>query len=117
MPLVEVTGGVLTVAGDAKPWVEGEVLAFDDSFEHTARNDGEETHVALLVDICARQPRQDFSRAFPSCQRIPHAPCAMLWLAHMLIGGRLALVIRCSDSPVFVSGNPRMLHEDRVKYS
>ena len=40
----------LRVAQDERPWSEGKVLAFDDSFEHEVFHRGEKTRVVLVVD-------------------------------------------------------------------
>ena len=42
--------GALRVAGEARSWVEGECLVFDDSFEHEAWNDSDAVRVVLIVD-------------------------------------------------------------------
>lgn len=40
----------LRVSHDQRPWNQGKVLAFDDSFEHEVFHQGEETRVVLVVD-------------------------------------------------------------------
>ena len=37
--------------GPARPWVEGEVLLFDDSFEHEVWNDTEAARLVLIIDL------------------------------------------------------------------
>jgi aspartate beta-hydroxylase len=41
----------LTVAGDTRSWREGRCLAFDDSFVHEVRHDGQQSRVVLSVDL------------------------------------------------------------------
>ena len=50
--------------GDAPPrrWAEGEVLLFDDSFEHEVWNETEQPRVVLIVDIWHPQLRSDAER-------------------------------------------------------
>jgi beta-hydroxylase len=45
------TGCGLKVNGETRVWREGEVLVFDDRFEHEAWNDNEEERVVFLVDF------------------------------------------------------------------
>jgi aspartate beta-hydroxylase len=43
--------GALRVGNEERPWVEGEMLMFDDSIEHEAWNKSEEERVVLLFEI------------------------------------------------------------------
>jgi aspartyl/asparaginyl beta-hydroxylase (cupin superfamily) len=43
--------GALRVGNEERPWVEGEMLIFDDSMEHEAWNTSEEERVVLLFEI------------------------------------------------------------------
>lgn len=43
--------GALRVGSEQRPWVEGEMLIFDDSMEHEAWNDSDEERVVLLFEI------------------------------------------------------------------
>jgi len=43
--------GAIRVGNEARPWVEGEMLIFDDSMLHEAWNDSDEERVVLLFDI------------------------------------------------------------------
>jgi aspartyl/asparaginyl beta-hydroxylase (cupin superfamily) len=43
--------GALRVGNEERPWVEGEMLVFDDSMEHEAWNTSEEERVVLLFEI------------------------------------------------------------------
>jgi len=40
----------LTVAGEQRPWHEGECLIFDDTYEHEARNDATSDRIIVLMD-------------------------------------------------------------------
>mmetsp|Transcript_50406 Transcript_50406/g.129845 ORF Transcript_50406/g.129845 Transcript_50406/m.129845 type:complete len:591 (-) Transcript_50406:153-1925(-) len=42
---------VVTVAGESRHWHEGHVLAFDDSFEHSLRFEGEGEWIVLSMDV------------------------------------------------------------------
>ena len=51
-PLFVPEESFLRVAGDPRPWEEGKMIVFDDSFEHEAANlSKEEERVILLIDI------------------------------------------------------------------
>ena len=42
----------LRVAGDPRPWLEGEMMVFDDSYEHEAANlSSDKERVIFLLDI------------------------------------------------------------------
>lgn len=41
----------MAVGGEARRWEEGEVLLFDDSFEHEVRNDTDSPRLVLIVDL------------------------------------------------------------------
>ncbi len=43
--------GAIRVCDEQRSWTEGECLIFDDSFEHEAWNDSDETRVVLILDI------------------------------------------------------------------
>jgi ornithine lipid ester-linked acyl 2-hydroxylase len=43
-----------TVGAERKTWGEGELFVFDDTWLHSARNDGEHDRVILIVDFLAR---------------------------------------------------------------
>ncbi|MFZ9086715.1 MAG: aspartyl/asparaginyl beta-hydroxylase domain-containing protein, partial [Steroidobacteraceae bacterium] len=43
--------GALRVGNEAHPWVEGEMLIFDDSIEHEAWNDSDQERVVLLFEV------------------------------------------------------------------
>jgi aspartyl/asparaginyl beta-hydroxylase (cupin superfamily) len=48
---IDIPGGELTVAGENYCWKEAEIVVFDDSFLHSARNDSEKVRVVLLFSI------------------------------------------------------------------
>lgn len=50
LPLVVPDGCALRVAGDARAWQEGRVMAFDDTYEHDAWNDSDLPRAILLLD-------------------------------------------------------------------
>lgn len=54
--------GALRVGNEERPWVEGEMLIFDDSIEHEAWNNSDQERVILLFEIwrpeITRQERQ-----------------------------------------------------------
>jgi beta-hydroxylase len=41
----------LRVGNEVRNWVEGECLIFDDTFEHEAWNNSNETRIVLLLDF------------------------------------------------------------------
>ena len=51
-PLFVPDEAFLRVAGDPRPWTEGKMIIFDDSYEHEAANLSEQDErVILLIDI------------------------------------------------------------------
>jgi tetratricopeptide (TPR) repeat protein len=50
LPLIIPDGCGIRISDEEKHWAEGEVLAFDDSFEHEAWNRGESTRVVLIFE-------------------------------------------------------------------
>ena len=51
LPLILPPGCGFRVGGETRAWREGELLVFDDSIEHEARNDGDELRVVLIFDV------------------------------------------------------------------
>jgi hypothetical protein len=51
LPLIVPDGCWLRVGNETRRWEEGKLLIFDDSFEHEARNESNETRIVLLFDI------------------------------------------------------------------
>lgn len=50
LPLIVPEGCALRVAGEARAWQEGRVMAFDDTYEHEAWNDSDHPRAILLLD-------------------------------------------------------------------
>lgn len=50
LPLLVPRDCALNVGGETHVWREGEIVAFDDTFEHEAWNRGDRTRVVLIVD-------------------------------------------------------------------
>ena len=50
LPLIVPEDCALRVAGEARPWQEGQGLVFDDTYEHEAWNHSDQTRVILLMD-------------------------------------------------------------------
>jgi aspartate beta-hydroxylase len=51
LPLITPPNCRLRVGSEVRPWVEGELLLFDDTVEHEAWNDSEQLRVVLLFDF------------------------------------------------------------------
>ena len=51
LPLIVPEGCGIRVGNDVRHWREGEVLVFDDTVEHEAWNDSQQTRVVLIFDI------------------------------------------------------------------
>jgi aspartyl/asparaginyl beta-hydroxylase (cupin superfamily) len=51
LPLIVPEGCRFRVGNEVRPWEEGKLLIFDDSFEHEAFNDGTSRRVVLLFEI------------------------------------------------------------------
>ena len=51
LPLIVPEGCRFRVGNEVRPWEEGKLLIFDDSFEHEAWNDGTSRRVVLLFEI------------------------------------------------------------------
>jgi aspartyl/asparaginyl beta-hydroxylase (cupin superfamily) len=51
LPLIVPPGCGFRVGNEAREWVEGKLLVFDDTIEHEAWNDGNEDRVVLIFDI------------------------------------------------------------------
>ena len=68
-PLFVPEEAYLRVAGDPRPWSEGKMIVFDDSYEHEAANLSEtEQRVILLIDIwhpeLVKEERAEIERMF-----------------------------------------------------
>jgi beta-hydroxylase len=55
----------ITVGGESRPWSNGQSLVFDDTYQHEAWNDTDETRVVLFVDVIRplRQPMRAVNAA------------------------------------------------------
>ena len=51
LPLVVPAGCRFRVGNETREWVEGQAWAFDDSIDHEAWNDSDQTRVILLFDV------------------------------------------------------------------
>jgi aspartyl/asparaginyl beta-hydroxylase (cupin superfamily) len=51
LPLVIPEGCAFRVGSDTRPWQKGKAWVFDDTIEHEAWNDSEETRIILIFDI------------------------------------------------------------------
>ncbi|RZM20875.1 MAG: aspartyl/asparaginyl beta-hydroxylase domain-containing protein [Sphingomonas sp.] len=51
LPLIAPEGCALRVGAETRTWRTGEILIFDDSFEHEAWNRGTETRIVLLFEV------------------------------------------------------------------
>ena len=51
LPLMGVEGSRLRVGSEVRQQVEGKAYVFDDSFEHEAWHDGNETRLILIADF------------------------------------------------------------------
>lgn len=51
LPLIVPDGCSFRVGNDEREWAEGELLIFDDSIEHEARNDSSQLRVVLIFDV------------------------------------------------------------------
>jgi len=52
----------IIVGGESRRWLEGEVLLFDDSFEHAVHNETEEARLVLIVDMWHPELQSDAQR-------------------------------------------------------
>lgn len=68
LPIIAPPGCALRVGADTHEWREGELVIFDDSFEHEAWNRGTSTRTVLLFEIwkpeIAPDERADLTRLF-----------------------------------------------------
>lgn len=69
--------GALKAAGEARAWQEGRLMMFDDSFEHEAWNDSDQTRVVLIFDTwnphLSEIEREAFRRVLGTAQRFERA--------------------------------------------
>lgn len=64
LPLVVPEGCALCVAGEARAWQEGRVMAFDDTYEHEAWNDSDHPRAILLLDAWSPHLNESERQAF-----------------------------------------------------
>jgi aspartyl/asparaginyl beta-hydroxylase (cupin superfamily) len=65
------------VGFDRRTWTEGELLIFDDTIEHTARNDSDQLRVILIFDVwnpLLAPEERDLVRALADATRAFNAP-------------------------------------------
>ena len=73
LPLVvPLNCGALQVRGEPRPWVEGQIMAFDDAMLHEAWNDSDDTRAVLIFDVWNPQlsvaEREAFSDVLQAAQ-------------------------------------------------
>jgi aspartate beta-hydroxylase len=51
LALVAPQGSKMIITKEPKQWMEGECFVFDDSFEHEAINDSDQSRIVLIVDV------------------------------------------------------------------
>jgi len=66
LPLVVPEGCEFRVGGEARLWREGELMIFDDTVIHEARNDGASDRIVLIFDIWRPELNPDERRAIVS---------------------------------------------------
>ncbi len=59
LPLIAPKGCWLRVGNQVREWTDGEMLIFDDTIEHEAKNPTSETRVVLIFDIWRPELRED----------------------------------------------------------
>jgi len=69
LPLIVPDGCAMRVGDRTRPWRTGELAVFDDSVEHEAWNDSDETRVILLFDVARPELEDDEARAIDLCFR------------------------------------------------
>jgi aspartate beta-hydroxylase len=69
LPLIVPDDCAMRVGDETRPWREGELTLFDDSVEHEAWNDSDETRVVLLFDVARPELDADEARAVDLCFR------------------------------------------------
>lgn len=78
LPLIVPPGCWLRVGNETREWKEGELLIFDDSFEHEAKNPAAELRVILLFDIwrpeLTEEERSGISSIFDAIDQFSGVP-------------------------------------------
>lgn len=76
LPLIVPEKCTYRVGFEHRAWKEGEILIFDDTLEHTARNDSDELRVVLIFDVwnpLLAPEERDVVRALTRASRMPLA--------------------------------------------
>jgi aspartyl/asparaginyl beta-hydroxylase (cupin superfamily) len=78
LPLIVPDGCWLRVGNETRQWREGELMIFDDSFEHEAKNDSGEMRIVLLFDIWRPElnanEQAGISKIFETIAAFTHLP-------------------------------------------
>jgi len=78
LPLIVPRGCWLRVGNETREWKEGQLLIFDDSIEHEAKNPSGELRIILLFDVwrpeLAEEERQAISAIFGAIDRFRGVP-------------------------------------------
>ena len=69
LPLIVPEGCAMRVGNETRPWRTGELTLFDDSVEHEAWNDSDDTRVILLFDVARPELDPQEARAVDLCFR------------------------------------------------
>jgi aspartate beta-hydroxylase len=75
LPLIVPEKCTYRVGFEHRSWKEGELLIFDDTIEHTARNDSDELRVVLIFDVwnpLLAPEERDLVRALAGAGKAPH---------------------------------------------
>lgn len=75
LPLIVPAKCSYRVGFEHRTWIEGELLIFDDTIEHTARNDSDELRVVLILDVWNPElapEEREVVRALAGAGRMPH---------------------------------------------
>jgi aspartate beta-hydroxylase len=67
LPLIVPPDCAMRVGAEARPWVAGKITLFDDSVEHEAWNNSNETRVVLLFDVARPELDAEEQRAVSLC--------------------------------------------------
>jgi aspartate beta-hydroxylase len=76
LPLIVPEKCTYRVGFEHRGWTEGELLIFDDTLEHTARNDSDQLRVVLIFDIwnpLLAPEEREMVRALAAASRTPFA--------------------------------------------
>ena len=80
LPLIVPPGCWLRVGNETRHWEEGKLMIFDDSIEHEAKNESDQTRIILLFDIwrpeLSEHERTGISAIFDAIDRFSGLPDA-----------------------------------------